>query len=223
MCSHCRSYSTFTWLGGRGECFCLSCECREIFFDNGVNTRQFVLYENECRLVACSMTSTMVTAVDLGRAVPPGLNFTNTEQCNELWSDRLRLSLGSWILGKRLGNRFTGGRAARGFSPRSWRCQPVVPQTYHPLQNSRLLHFSGESLWPRSAGAAINPVKTALCYLLYLKMVFIDWNFPELIWPNVKFTIHTIPASVNEGKVPYMCKEEGGKSDLVINEQQSIK
>lgn len=33
---------------------------------------------------------------------------------------------------------------------------------------SPLLHFSAESLWPRLTGTAINPVKTALCYLLYL-------------------------------------------------------
>lgn len=69
-----------------------------------------------------------------------------------------------------------------------------------PPQNSPLLHFSGESLWPRLTGTVINSVKAALRYLLYLKVVFIDWNFPELIWPSVKFTIHTTSTPVNEGK-----------------------
>lgn len=85
---------------------------------------------------------------------------------------------------------------AEDFHLIKWWCQPAVPQTYHPFK-TQLLYFSGESLWPRVAGTVINSVKTALCYLLYLKMVFIDWNFPELIWPSVKFTIHTTPASVN--------------------------
>lgn len=58
-------------------------------------------------------------------------------------------------------------------------------------QDSPLLHFPAVSLRPQLTGSVINSVKTALCYLLCLKVMFIDWNFPELIWPNVKFSIHT--------------------------------
>lgn len=83
--------------------------------------------------------------------------------------------------------------------PSGMQCQSALPQKHHP-HNSPLLHFSGESLWLRLTGTVINSVKAALHYLLYLKVVFIDWNFPELIWPSVKFTIHTTSAPVNEGK-----------------------
>lgn len=44
------------------------------------------------------------------------------------------------------------------------------------IQDSPLLHFPAESLWPQSTETVINCVKTALHYLLYPKVVFIDWN-----------------------------------------------
>lgn len=150
----------------------------------------------------------MVTPVDFDLLVSPGVRFKtwrNTEECNELWSDRLRL-FGS-ILGKWSWYQFTGGHDAEHLLRISLRdAMPVSSASEtSPSQNSPLLHFSGESLWLRLTGTVINSVKAALRYLLYLKVVFIDWNFPELIWPSVKFTIHTTSTPVNEGKYDRTC------------------
>lgn len=108
------------------------------------------------------------------------------------------IELGS-ILGKQLWNRWTQCRISAGDVPRGMALPVSSVSEWSRLQDFQLLHFPAESLWPQLTGTAINSVKTTLWYLLSLKVMFIDWNFPELIWPNVKFSIHT-QTPLNEGK-----------------------
>lgn len=113
---------------------------------------------------------------------------------------------------------------AEGF-PQGWWCQLALPQKYHtfktvPCCTFQQSHFGHGWLEPWSI----------LCkqhYAIYCiwKVVFIDWNFPELIWPNEKFTIHT-QTPVNEGKYGQPRLSKGKKKKkliLGINRQQSVK
>lgn len=162
---------------------------------------------------ARNWTSTMVTAVDLDLPASPGVNFSDTGSewewrqheflCRNVW----KRGEVQWTLIRRaeivLSDRCSGGSQEATLQNISlWgggeggsRVRSALRQKTSPLQDSPLLHFSAESLRPRSTGTVINSVKTALRYLLYPKVVFIDWNFPELIWANIKFTIHTQSSS----------------------------
>lgn len=98
--------------------------------------------------------------------------------------------LGS-ISGSDCGTGSLGCRTSAEDFPQGWGSQLAQPHKYLAFKNFPLLHFSAKSFWPWLTGIMINSLKTTLHNLLYLKVVFIDSYFPDLIWPNAKFTIHT--------------------------------
>lgn len=96
MCSHCRSC---IYLMGGKKCLAWVLNVRIYVLVSVWNHTVSVLYENKSRLVACSMTSTMVTAVDLDLVVPPGVEFQNMDKKHGAvqWTLIRQAEIVSWI------------------------------------------------------------------------------------------------------------------------------